>query len=191
MIASAPLLLLASSPLSAPATDRSDIARSAAVHPVANIASMQRWLARVPVTRDFPPDLGTVLSGAGPAFTLEMSSTGSCIPCDDLWSKLQSLGRRHGIAVRVIAGNEAAIKAGRLALPWVGYPVAWLRPKGDESRSLPIAIGTDHAANLTRNIYLAIKMQTGVRAAVGVRALSKFTGIVGASPARTHHNGEH
>lgn len=46
---------------------------------------------------------------------------------------------------------------------------------------IPVAIGTDLDANLTRNIYLAAKMLTGVRPAVGVRAMAKFTGIVGAA----------
>lgn len=44
---------------------------------------------------------------------------------------------------------------------------------------IPIAIGTDQPANIARNAYLATKMLTGVRAAVAVRAMSKFTGIVG------------
>jgi hypothetical protein len=47
---------------------------------------------------------------------------------------------------------------------------------------VPVAIGTDHSVNLARNTYLAAKMLTGVRVAVGVRAMSKFTGIV--SPGR-------
>lgn len=74
------------------------------------------------------------------------------------------------------------LRSGRLGLPWVGHPVAWVRPISDPNRIIPIAIGTDHVPNLARNIYLAAKMLTGVRAAVGVRALSKFTGIVGTAP---------
>src|SRR3546814_2211558 len=74
--------------------------------------------------------------------------------------------------------------SGRLGLPWVGHPVAWVRATNDPNRVIPIAIGTDHSVNLARNIYLAFKMMTGVRPDVGVRAMAKFTGIVGiaASP---------
>src|SRR3546814_13281552 len=69
-------------------------------------------------------------------------------------------------------------------LPWVGHPVAWVRATNDPNRVIPIAIGTDHSVNLARNIYLAFKMMTGVRPDVGVRAMAKFSGIVGiaASP---------
>src|SRR3546814_19059028 len=71
-------------------------------------------------------------------------------------------------------------------LPWVGHPVAWVRATNDPNRVIPIAIGTDHSVHLARNIYLAVKMMTGVRPDVGVRAMAKFTGIVGiaASPDR-------
>src|SRR3546814_8262592 len=71
------------------------------------------------------------------------------------------------------------LRSGRLGLPWIGHPVAWVRPMNDTNRIIPIAVGTDHAPNLARNLYLAAKMLTGVRPAVGVRALSKFTGLVG------------
>jgi len=74
------------------------------------------------------------------------------------------------------------IRSGRLGLPWAGHPVAWVRPVTDPSRAIPIAVGTDHTPNLARNLYLAAKMLTGVRPAVGVRAMAKFTGIVGAAP---------
>jgi hypothetical protein len=74
------------------------------------------------------------------------------------------------------------LRSGRLGLPWVGNPVAWVRPIADPNRMVPVAIGTDHSVNLARNTYLAAKMLTGVRVAVGVRAMSKFTGIV--SPGR-------
>jgi hypothetical protein len=81
--------------------------------------------------------------------------------------------------VRTISGQEALLRSGRLGLPWVGHPVAWVRPVTDPDRTIPIAIGTDHEINIARNAYLAAKMLTGVRADVGLRAMSKYTGIVG------------
>lgn len=48
-----------------------------------------------------------------------------------------------------------------------------------------MAIGTDHDLNLRRNIYLAAKMFDGVRPAVALRAMSKFTGIVAPGGAPT------
>lgn len=159
-------------------------AMAAAIHPVATPAAMQHWLSRVPVTRDFPPDLPTTLRAQAPLYVIETTTSPGCLPCGDLWGKLQQLRLRHGIEVRTIAGQEAMLRSGRLGLPWVGHPVAWMRPKADPNRMIPIAVGTDHAANLTRNLYLAVKMLTGVRPAVAVRAMSKFTGIVGvAAPA--------
>lgn len=157
-------------------------AMRAAIHPVANQADMQAWLARVPVTREFPPDFATSLRGQGPAFIVEMSSAPGCVPCADLWGKLGGLARQYGWRVGVLDSQEAMLRSGRLGLPWVGHPVAWVRAVNDTNRVVPIAIGTDHTPNLARNLYLAAKMLTGVRADVGVRALSKFTGIVGMAP---------
>ena len=116
------------------------------------------------------------------AFVIEMSTAPGCNPCGDLWNKLARLRGQYGWQVRTISGEEALLRSGRLGLPWVGHPVAWVRPMGDPNRFVPVAIGTDHAPNLARNIYLAAKMLTGVRADVGVRALSKFTGIGGMAP---------
>ena len=166
--------------LSRPVT-REDAMR-AAIHPVASNPDMQAWLARVPVTREFPPDFATSLRGQGPGFIVEMSSAPGCLPCADLWSKLSVLGRQYGWRVAVLNGQEAMIRSGRLGLPWVGHPVAWVRAVNDSNRVVPVAVGTDHSPNLARNLYLAAKMLTGVRADVGVRALSKFTGIVGLAP---------
>ncbi|QCI95207.1 conjugal transfer protein TraF [Novosphingobium sp. EMRT-2] len=171
---------LSGSALARPVT-REEATR-AAIHPIASLADMNAWLARAPVTRDFPPDFAATLRGQAPAFVIEMSTAPGCVPCADMWNKLSGLRRQYGWQVRTIGGEEAMIRSGRLALPWVGHPVAWVRPAGDPNRIIPIAIGTDHAANLARNIYLAVKMLTGVRADVGVRALSKFTGIVGMTP---------
>jgi len=140
---------------------------------------MRAWLARVPVTHDFPPDFAATLRGEAPAFVIEMSTAPGCLPCADLWGKLAVLRSRYGWQIRTISGEEAMLRSGRLGLPWVGHPVAWVRPINDPNRTVPIAIGTDHAVNLARNAYLAAKMLTGVRVDVGVRALSKFTGIVG------------
>lgn len=158
--------------------NREDAMR-AAIHPVRGSAPMQAWLARVPVTRRFPEDFDATLRGHGRAFTIEMSTAPGCLPCADLWTKLLLLGRTYGWQVRTIGPHDAILRSGRLGLPWVGHPVAWVRPSADIHRTIPIAIGTDHAPNLARNLYLAAKMATGVRPDVGVRAMSKFTGIVG------------
>jgi hypothetical protein len=168
---------------SAEAVPREDAMR-AAIHPVVNDSAMQAWLARVPLTRSFPDDFNSTLKGHGPAFTIEMSTTPGCLPCADLWPKLLQLGRRYGWQVRTIGQQDAMLRSGRLGLPWVGHPVAWVRPVADDNRTIPIAIGTDHSPNLARNLYLAAKMVTGVRPDVGVRAMSKFTGIVGVPTTR-------
>lgn len=166
------------SPLAAQTVTREQAMR-AAIHPVASDAAMRDWLARVPVTKDWPPDFAPTLAGAAPAFLVEMSTAPGCIPCADLWAKLTVLGRRYGWQVRAIPSQDAMVRSGRLGLPWVGHPVAWVRPRSDPNRTIPVAIGTDHAPNLARNLYLAAKMLGGVRVAVGVRGMSKFTGIVG------------
>ena len=157
-------------------------AMRAAIHPVATQAEMRAWLARVPVTRNWPPDFAETMKGQGPAFIVEMSTAPGCGPCADLWARLCALGHRYGWKVRTISGQEAMLRSGRLGLPWVGHPVAWVRPVSDANRVIPVAIGTDHGTNVARNLYLAAKMLTGVKPAVGVRGMSKFTGIVGASP---------
>lgn len=154
-------------------------AMRAAIHPVASAAEMQGWLARVPLTRDWPPDFAETLTGQAPAYVVEMSTAPGCVPCADLWAKLNGLGRRYGWQVRTIGAQDALLRSGRLGLPWVGHPVAWVRPRADPNRMVPVAIGTDHAPNIARNLYLAAKMLGGVRVAVGVRGMSKFTGIVG------------
>lgn len=181
VVALLPLLCtLATSPALAQTVSR-EVAARAAIHPVVSQAEMNRWLARVPVTRAFPPNFVEELRGAGGAFVVEMSTAPGCLPCADLWPKLQGLGRHYGWQVRAIGAEEAMLRSGRLGLPWVGHPVAWVRPAKDTNRLIPIAVGTDHTPNLARNLYLSAKMLTGVRPAVGVRALSKFTGIVGAT----------
>lgn len=172
-------LAINAAPLGAASPSRADAAR-AAIHPVVSEAAMRRWLGRVPRTTDYPADFEATMRGQGSAFLIEMSSMAGCVPCGDLWGKFARLKARYGISVRTIAQSEAMLRSGRLGLPWIGHPVAWLRPVGDPNRLIPIAIGTDLEANLARNIYLGVKMQTGVRPAVGVRAMAKFTGIVGA-----------
>lgn len=154
-------------------------AAQAAVHPVGDVATMRAWLARVPVTRAFPPDFDDTLKGQGSLYLVEMTTAPGCVPCGDLWSRLSALGARYGWQVRTITGQEALLRSGRLGLPWVGHPVAWVRPKSDPARVIPIAVGDDLGPNLARNLYLAAKMLTGVRPAVAVRAMAKFTGIVG------------
>lgn len=175
-------IALVASPAAAQGPTREQAAR-AAIHAVGTEAAMREWLARVPVTRDWPPDFAETLTGQAPAYVVEMSTAPGCIPCADLWAKLTALGRRYGWQVRAIGAQEAMTRSGRLGLPWVGHPVAWVRPRADGNRTIPVAIGTDHAPNLARNLYLAAKMLGGVRVAVGVRGMSKFTGIVG-TPAR-------
>lgn len=156
-----------------------DAARRAAIHPVADPTRMSAWLARVPLTRAFPPDFAATLHGNAPAFVVEMTSAAFCMPCADLWTKLQGLGRQYGFRTALLSREDALIRSGRLGLPWVGNPVAWVRAVKDPKRVVPIAIGTDHGPNVARNIYLAFKMMTGVRPAIGVRAMARFTGIVG------------
>jgi hypothetical protein len=155
-----------------------DQAASAAIHPIETEAEMRVWLARVPVTRDWPPDFAATLTNQAPVLKIEMTTTPGCVPCADLWIRLSALSRRYGWQLRTIDEREAMIRSARLGLPWVGHPIAWVRPAHDTIRTIPVAVGTDHAANLARNLYLAAKMLTGVRPAVGVRALAKFTGIV-------------
>lgn len=167
-----------SSLMAAGPSSRADAAR-AAVHPVNTPQAMKIWLDRVPRTSAYPPDFEATLKGQGPAYVIEMSTAPGCLPCGDLWTKLGALKTRYGWGIRTISAQEAMIRSGRLGLPWVGHPVAWVRPLADRNRIIPVAIGTDHSANINRNLYLAAKMQTGVRVAVGVRAMSKFTGIVG------------
>jgi hypothetical protein len=158
-----------------------DDARRAAVHPVRTLSEMQAWLGRVPVTRDFPPDFANTLRGAAPTLIFEMSTAPGCIPCSDLWAKLSHFRARYGWRVSAIGPQEALLRSGRLGLPWVGHPAAWVRPVADPNRIIPVAIGTDLSPNIARNAYLAAKMLTGVRPQVAVRAMAKFTGIVGIS----------
>nr|WP_199223681.1 MULTISPECIES: hypothetical protein [unclassified Novosphingobium] len=171
--------MLASSPMvSARPITREDAAR-AAIHPVTNVADMQGWLARVPVTREFPPDFAATLASAAPYSVIEMTTAPGCIPCADLWNKLSTLRIRYHWQVRTISGEEALLRSGRLGLPWVGHPVAWVRPASDQGRTIPIAVGTDHFVNMARNAYLATKILAGVRPDVALRAMAKYTGIVG------------
>ncbi len=163
---------------------RTDAMR-AAIHPVTTGVAMQAWLSRVPVTRDFPADFAGTLGQQAPLYIIEMTTAPACLPCADLWAKLGRFSRTYRWQVRTISGQEALLRSGRLGLPWVGHPVAWVRPLSDPNRIIPIAIGTDQPQNLARNAYLAAKMLTGVRPAVGLRAMAKFTGIVGTPPAQS------
>lgn len=178
------IVIMAGAGVAGPDADRLAAMR-AAIHPVADATAMQAWLSRVPVTRDFPDDLTATLRVQGTDWTVEMTTGSECVPCGDLWAKLGKLGRSYGWQVGTISHREAMMRSGKLGLPWVGHPVAWMRSRSDAQRIIPVAIGTDHEANLARNIYLAAKMLEGVRPAVGVRAMSKFTGIVAVpAPAR-------
>ena len=168
----------------ASAAQASDRAAAAAIHPVSTMPQMQAWLARVPRTRDFPSDFEQSLRGEARLFVIEMTTTPNCLPCGHMWSTLSGLRSRYAFELRTISREQALLRSGALGLPWVGHPVAWVRPVGDEQRTVPIAVGADHGVNLARNIYLAFKMLAGVRPAVGLRAMAKFTGIVGATVPR-------
>lgn len=182
-----PCALALAGPAAAQTVTREQAAR-AAIHPVTTSAEMTAWLARVPTTRDWPPDFAETLRGQAGSLVIEMSTAPGCVPCGDLWASLNSAARRYGWRLAAIGAQEAMTRSGRLGLPWIGHPVAWVRPVANPGRTIPIAIGTDLAPNLARNMYLAAKMLTGVRPAVGVRGMAKFTGIVGAS-VRTPANG--
>jgi len=151
--------------------------------PVSSEAAMQRRLATVPATRDFPADLGLTLRAEASATVVEMSTQADCLPCADAWAKLMTLHRRYGLHIALLDRDEALLRSGRLGLPWLGHPMLWVRPVDAPTRTIPIAIGTDRIENLTRNLYLAVKMLGGVRPAVAVRGMARFTGIVGAPPA--------
>jgi hypothetical protein len=114
-----------------------------------------------------------------------MSSPPGCLPCGDLWTRLLHFGHDYGWQVRTIPLTEAVLRSGWVGLPWVGHPVLWVRPANDPVRLVPTALGTDHDENLRRNIYLATKMVTGARPKIGLRAMSKYTGIVAPSGAAT------
>lgn len=178
------LALVGVSPAAAQPVTREQAAR-AAIHPVSTSAEMAAWLARVPVTRDWPPDFAETLQGQASVVTIEMSTAPDCLPCADLWNRLGALAQRYGWRLRTIDEREAMTRSGRLGLPWIGHPVAWVRPMTDAVRSIPVAVGTDREANLARNMYLAAKMLTGVKPAVGVRGMAKFTGIVCGSHRRS------
>ncbi len=61
------VFLAGASPASAQPVTREQAMR-AAIHPVATEAGMRQWLARVPVTRNWPPDFAETMKGQGPAF---------------------------------------------------------------------------------------------------------------------------
>lgn len=88
----------------------------AAIHPTLDAAGMQRWLARVPETRAFPPDFEETLKGKGSLYIIEMATVLSCIPCADLWKQLAILraiwlAAAHALGRRRVAGSV------RLGLP--------------------------------------------------------------------------
>lgn len=153
-------------------------ARAAAIHPITTAQELSWWLSRVPATKDYPPSFAEEMRAFAKLNRIEMSSRPGCLACDAMWARLVLVQQRYGIKVSVISENDAKLRAGRLGMPWVGSPIVWLRPVSDDLRSIPIAVGVDHAVNVSRNAYLASKMLTGVKPAVAVRGMSKFTGIV-------------
>ncbi|MBA4092415.1 MAG: hypothetical protein C0494_17735 [Sphingobium sp.] len=180
-------MLVALAAAEAATTPSASAAARAAIHPVSTARALQDWLARVPLTRDFPPDLTETLRAQAGIMTVEMSTAPGCLPCADLWPRVTRLARDFGWRVRTISREEALFRSGRLGLPWVGHPVLWVRPEADPGRAIPVAIGTDHAVNLRRNLYLATKMLGGVRPDVGLRAMAKFTGIVAPISGQSPH----
>ena len=183
---SAALLTCLSS--SAFAQSQRDVAARAAIHPAATTQVMQAWLARVPVTQKFPASLAQELGGQAGSFVIEMTTNAGCVPCGDAWAKLGQFRAHYRWPLGTLAAQDAMVRSGRLGLPWVGNPVIWVRPVNDPRRAIPVAIGTDAYPNLVRNIYLASKMLTGVRPDIGVRMMSKFTGIVGAAPSSSRRS---
>lgn len=148
------------------------------IHAVADTASLHSLLSRVGETQAFPPDFAETLRSAAPVSMIEMTTAPGCVPCADLWAQLGEFRARYHWQVRTISGQEALIRSGRLGLPWVGHPVAWVRPLNDPGRTVPIAIGTDHLSNIARNAYLATKMLSGVKPAIALRGMARYTGIV-------------
>ena len=104
------VFLAGASPASAQPVTREQAMR-AAIHPVATEAGMRQWLARVPVTRNWPPDFAETMKGQGPAFIVEMSTAPGCVPCADLWNRLGALGQRYGWKVRTIGSQEAMLRS--------------------------------------------------------------------------------
>jgi hypothetical protein len=157
-----------------------EVALRAAIHPVSTLPEARAWLARVPVTR-----LSARLRGRAARAGITLRDRDEhgigCIACADLWESCSRYERTMAGRFGRLALRRPCCAPGDLGF-WVGNPVAWVRPIADPNRMVPVAIGTDHSVNLARNTYLAAKMLTGVRVAVGVRAMSKFTGIV--SPGR-------
>jgi hypothetical protein len=173
----APLLILISGGASATAgsPDQSPI------HKVATAEDLAAWLRRIPETRAFPPDFSETLNSASTVSMIEMTTAVGCIPCADLWAHLGEFRARYHWQIRTISGQEALLRSGRLGLPWVGHPVAWVRPINDPNCTIPIVIGTDHLSNLSRNAYLATKMLSGVKPGIALRGMARYTGIVGAT----------
>ncbi len=87
-------------------------AMGAAIHPVSTQADMRSWLGRVPVTRQFPPDLVDTLRGQSALYVIEMTTAPGCLPCADLWARLNRLARRYGWQIRTINGQDAMLRSG-------------------------------------------------------------------------------
>jgi hypothetical protein len=89
-------------------------AMGAAIHAVSTEADMRSWLGRVPVTRQFPPDLVDALRGQSSLYLIEMTTAHGCLPCADLWGRLGELRRRFGWQNQTINGQDAMLRSGRL-----------------------------------------------------------------------------
>lgn len=121
------VMLVCGSRLRAQTVTREQAARSA-IHPVASSGALRAWLARVPVTREFPPDFAETLRGQAPLFALEMSTSPGCVPCAastgtlevaqaswTMWGKwrkngdLRCMPTPKGDANRGVSRNESSI----------------------------------------------------------------------------------
>jgi hypothetical protein len=71
MKSAVPLLAIVALSISSQASAQAQgpsTARQAAIHPVSTVAEMEQWLARVPATRQFPPDFTATLQWQAPPF---------------------------------------------------------------------------------------------------------------------------
>jgi hypothetical protein len=54
-----------------------------------------------------------VLRSQASLYVIEMSTAPGCLPCGDLWAKLQAFRAHYGWQVRTIGAQEAMLRSGR------------------------------------------------------------------------------